>query len=228
MRLFRRLLAPLYHMITFYIVHNCILKKHIFIIKINKENGILKKDIIRQDYAKKRQELSSLQFQEASSKLIQNTIELIKKYNLKCIHCFLPIESKDEINTALIIQYCWENNIHVVVPVSNFDDGTLKTAEFKPHTKTKLTKHNIPEPIDPVWTKNDAIDLVITPLLAFDLKGYRVGYGKGFYDRFFASLPRDTKKVGISLFEGCENIEDVNEYDIPLTYCVTPNKIYTF
>ena len=228
MRLFRRLLAPLYHMITFYIVHNCILKKHIFIIKINKENGILKKDIIRQDYAKKRQELSSLQFQEASSKLIQNTIELIKKYNLKCIHCFLPIESKDEINTTLIIQYCWENNIHVVVPVSNFDDGTLKTAEFKPHTKTKLTKHHIPEPIDPVWTKSVAIDLVITPLLAFDLKGYRVGYGKGFYDRFFASLPSGTKKVGISLFDPCEAIEDVNEHDIPLTHCVTPNKIYTF
>ena len=196
--------------------------------KINEENAILKKDIIRKEYAKKRQELSSLQFQEASSQLIQNTIELIKKNHPECIHCFLPIQSKDEINTAMIIQYCWENNIKVVVPVSNFDDGTLKTAEFKPYTKTKLTKHNIPEPIDPVWTKNDAIDLVITPLLAFDFKGYRVGYGKGFYDRFFASLPREAKKVGISLFEPCEAIEDVNEHDIPLTHCVTPNKIFTF
>jgi 5-formyltetrahydrofolate cyclo-ligase len=196
--------------------------------KINKENAILKKDIIRKEYAKKRQELSTLQFKEASSKLIQNTIELIKKNHPDCIHCFLPIESKDEINTALIIQYCWENNIKVLVPVSNFDDGTLKTAEFETHTKTKLTKHHIPEPIDPVWTKNDAIDLVITPLLAFDLKGYRVGYGKGFYDRFFASLPKRTKKVGISLFDSCEAIEDVNEYDIPLTHCATPNKIYTF
>ena len=65
-------------------------------------------------------------------------------------------------------------------------------------------------------------------LLAFDFKGYRVGYGKGFYDRFFASLPRETKKVGISLFEPCEAIEDVNEHDIPLTHCVTPNKIFTF
>ena len=196
--------------------------------KINEENAILKKDIIRKDYAKKRQELSSLQFQEASSQLIQNTIELIKKNHPECIHCFLPIQSKDEINTAMIIQYCWENNIHVVVPVSNFDDGTLKTAEFKPYTKTKLTKHNIPEPIDPVWTKNDAIDLVITPLLAFDLKGYRVGYGKGFYDRFFASLSRETKKVGISLFGPCEAIKNINEHDIPLTHCVTPNKVFTF
>ena len=196
--------------------------------KINEENAILKKDNIRKEYAKKRQELSSLQFQEASSQLIQNTIELIKKNHPECIHCFLPIQSKDEINTAMIIQYCWENNIHVVVPVSNFDDGTLKTAEFKPYTKTKLTKHNIPEPIDPVWTKNDAIDLVITPLLAFDLKGYRVGYGKGFYDRFFASLSRETKKVGISLFGPCEAIKNINEHDIPLTHCVTPNKVFTF
>ena len=146
--------------------------------KINEENAILKKDIIRKEYAKKRQELSAAQFVEESLILIQNTIELIKKNHPECIHCFLPIQSKDEINTALIIQYCWENNISVVVPVSNFDDGTLKTAAFETHTKTKLTKHNIPEPIDPVWTNNDAIDLVITPLLAFDLKGYRVGYGK--------------------------------------------------
>ena len=196
--------------------------------KINEENAILKKDNIRKEYAKKRQELSAAQFVEESLILIQNTIELIKKNHPECIHCFLPIQSKDEINTTLIIQYCWENNIKVVVPVSNFDDGTLKTAEFETHTKTKLTKHNIPEPIDPVWTNNDAIDLVITPLLAFDLKGYRVGYGKGFYDRFFASLPKDTKKVGISLFEPCEAIEDVNEHDIPLTHCVTPNKVFTF
>ena len=196
--------------------------------KINEENAILKKDNIRKEYAKKRQELSAVQFEEESLLLIQNTIELIKKNHPECIHCFLPIQSKDEINTAMIIQYCWENNIHVVVPVSNFDDGTLKTAEFKPYTKTKLTKHNIPEPIDPVWTKNDAIDLVITPLLAFDLKGYRVGYGKGFYDRFFASLSRETKKVGISLFGPCEAIKNINEHDIPLTHCVTPNKVFTF
>jgi 5-formyltetrahydrofolate cyclo-ligase len=76
--------------------------------------------------------------------------------------------------------------------------------------------------------KNDAIDVVITPLLAFDLKGYRVGYGKGFYDRFFASLHNDAKRIGISLFGPCSDIENITELDIPLTHCVTPNKTYTF
>jgi len=172
----------------------------------------LKKDIVRKTYLKKRQELSSSKFEEESSQLVQNTIELIKKYKPECIHCFLPIHSKGEINTT----------------VSNFEDGTLKNAEFRPHTKTKQTKNNITEPIDPIWKKNDNIDIVITPLLAFDPKGYRVGYGKGFYDRFFASLHKDAKRIGISLFKPCKGIEDITEQDIPLTHCVTPNKTYSF
>jgi len=188
----------------------------------------LKKDIVRKTYLKKRQELTSSQFEEESFLIVQNTIELIEKYKPECIHCFLPIYSKDEINTILIIQYCWKNNINVVVPVSNFEDGTLKNAEFRPHTKTKQTENNITEPIDPIWKKNDNIDIVITPLLAFDPKGYRVGYGKGFYDRFFASLRKDAKRIGISLFRPCKSIENITEQDIPLTHCVTPNKTYSF
>jgi 5-formyltetrahydrofolate cyclo-ligase len=189
---------------------------------------ILKKDIVRKTYLKKRRELSSSKFEEESSQLVQNTIELIKKYKPKCIHCFLPIHSKAEINTILIIQYCWKNNINVVIPVSNFEDGTLKNAKFGPHTKTKQTKNNITEPIDPIWEKNDNIDIVITPLLAFDPKGYRVGYGKGFYDRFFSSLHKDAKRIGISLFKPCNGIENITEQDVPLTHCVTPNKTYSF
>ena len=188
----------------------------------------MKKDIVRKTYSKKRQELSSSMFEEESFQIVQKTIELIKKYKPECIHCFLPIHSKDEINTIIIIQYCWKNNINVVVPVSNFEDGTLKNAEFKPHTKTKQTKHNITEPVDPIWKKTDNIDIVVTPLLAFDLKGYRVGYGKGFYDRFFSSLHKDAKRIGVSLFEPCNSIENITEQDIPLTHCVTPNKIYSF
>ena len=156
-------------------------------------NIILKKDIVRKTYLKKRHSLPSTEFEKYSSRLIQNTIELIKKYELKCVHCFLPIHTKDEINTLPIIQYCWKNNIKVVVPVSNFREGTMRNAVFSPDTKTKQTKYNITEPTDPIWIDSDNIDLVITPLLAFDTQGYRVGYGKGFYDRFFASLHKGEK-----------------------------------
>jgi 5-formyltetrahydrofolate cyclo-ligase len=67
---------------------------------------------------------------------------------------------------------------------------------------------------------------VIIPLLAFDERGYRVGYGKGFYDRFLQGLT--TLKVGVSFFESGDDIEDVNEHDVQMDLCITPHRVYDF
>jgi 5-formyltetrahydrofolate cyclo-ligase len=72
------------------------------------------------------------------------------------------------------------------------------------------------------------IDLVIVPLLAFDEKGIRVGYGKGYYDRYLKDCREDCLKVGFSYFEAVERIEDADEFDVPLDFCITPNRIYVF
>jgi 5-formyltetrahydrofolate cyclo-ligase len=188
----------------------------------------LKKETARKIYQKKRQELSSLQFEEDSSQIIRNLIKLIKKFKPTCIHCFLTINQKSEINTKPIIEYCWENHIDVVVPITDFTNNTLKNAKFDPSTKTALIKNNIPEPINPIWANDSVIELVITPLLAFDATGHRIGFGRGFYDRLFLSLHDEVKRVGVSFFEPCENLEDVDNYDVPLTHCVTPQPSYYF
>ena len=188
----------------------------------------MKKETARKNYQKKRQELSSMQFEEDSSQIIRNLIKLIKKFKPTCIHCFLTINQKSEINTKPIIEYCWENHIDVVVPITDFTNNTLKNAKFEPSTKTALIKNNIPEPINPIWANDNGIELVITPLLAFDATGHRVGFGRGFYDRLFLSLHNEVKRVGVSFFEPCENLEDVDNYDVPLTHCVTPQKTYYF
>jgi len=188
----------------------------------------LKKETARKNYQKKRQELSSLRFEEDSSQIIHNLIELIKKFKPTCIHCFLTINQKSEINTKPIMEYCWENRIDVVVPVTDFTNNMLKNAKFEPSTKTALTKNNIPEPINPIWANDSDIELVITPLLAFDATGHRVGFGRGFYDRLFSSLHDEVKRVGVSFFEPCETLEDVDNYDVPLTHCVTPHTTHCF
>ena len=72
------------------------------------------------------------------------------------------------------------------------------------------------------------IDVVFVPLLAFDTNGNRVGYGKGFYDKFLSQCQPETIKIGLSFFEAEEEIADVYQDDIRLDYCVTPNKIYDF
>ena len=72
------------------------------------------------------------------------------------------------------------------------------------------------------------IDLVFVPLLAFDKKGFRVGYGKGFYDKWLAGCRPDCIKVGFSYFEPVESIDDRHEFDVPLNLCITPHNVYVF
>lgn len=89
-------------------------------------------------------------------------------------------------------------------------------------------KFNILEPVSNEVITPQLIDVVFVPLLAFDSKGFRVGYGKGFYDRYLPLCAEDVVKIGFSYFEAIDAIEDVNEYDVPLNYCITPMRVYEF
>jgi 5-formyltetrahydrofolate cyclo-ligase len=91
-----------------------------------------------------------------------------------------------------------------------------------------VNRWGIPEPSNAAPADIDLINLVLVPLLAFDLTGQRVGYGKGFYDRFLASCNEDTIKLGLSFFEAEECIEDTDTFDVRLDYVVTPERIYAF
>ncbi|WP_337251765.1 5-formyltetrahydrofolate cyclo-ligase [Maribacter halichondriae] len=86
----------------------------------------------------------------------------------------------------------------------------------------------VPEPVDGIEIDPMKIDVVFVPLLAFDEKGNRVGYGKGFYDDFLSKCRPNVVKVGLSLFEAEKNITGIADHDILLNYCVTPQRIYSF
>ncbi|GAL62151.1 5-formyltetrahydrofolate cyclo-ligase [Algibacter lectus] len=92
----------------------------------------------------------------------------------------------------------------------------------------KKNNYNIPEPIDGIEILDDKVEVVFIPLLAFDTLGNRVGYGKGFYDRFLVKCKPETIKIGLSFFEASAEITDVFESDVRLDYCVTPERVYEF
>ena len=96
------------------------------------------------------------------------------------------------------------------------------------NTKVKKNEYNIPEPVDGIEVRSNKIDVVFVPLLAFDKKGHRVGYGKGFYDKFLSECKPNAIKIGLSFFDPEELITDVFDGDIKLNYCVTPNEVYLF
>ena len=72
------------------------------------------------------------------------------------------------------------------------------------------------------------IEVVFIPLLCFDLKGNRVGYGSGFYDRFLKECNSNTLKIGLSFFKPENIIEDTNSFDVKLDICITPQKVFSF
>ena len=91
----------------------------------------------------------------------------------------------------------------------------------------ELNKYGIPEPKNGKKIKNNLIDVVFVPLLSYDKKGNRVGYGKGFYDRFLSTQKNNIIKVGLSFF-GPEETVEKKEFDQSLDYCVTPEKVFSF
>lgn len=173
---------------------------------------------------------SKLEAEEVESKsiFIANQLLKIPVWEGTYYHLFLSITAQKEIDTEHILHILFAKNKEVVVSRSNFENNTLSHFLLTDNTKLKVNTYGIPEPINGLPVPENMIDVVFIPLLAFDKKGNRVGYGKGFYDDFLKKCSTNTIKIGLSFFEAEEQIKDVYQGDVSLDYCVTPNKIYHF
>lgn len=181
---------------------------------------------IRKIAGLQRKSLSGLQVADFSKRLLG----LFSSFNLslvKTIHVFLPIEEKNEPNTFLFIDWLLVNwpDIRIIVPKADFNTSMMVNYVFEGREGLVKNPYGILEP-EMGELHNGDVDLVLIPLLAFDLQGYRVGYGKGFYDRFLQG--DNVLKVGLSFFDPVDKIDDVNEYDVRLDTCITPDRIYKF
>ena len=115
----------------------------------------------------------------------------------------------------------------MAVPRIDIHTGEMHHIHFDDASLLISNAFGIDEPADGKIISEDDIDLVLIPLLAFDENGFRAGYGKGYYDRFLARCRKDVIKIGFSFFEPVDEIEDIDQFDISLNYCVTPERLYT-
>jgi 5-formyltetrahydrofolate cyclo-ligase len=162
-----------------------------------------------------------------SSLTIANKLLGLPIWNANNYHIFLPISSKNEVDTSFILSILHGKDKNIVLP-KVIGKNTLEHILLTDNTKLVTNSWGVPEPVEGIEIMPSKIDAVFLPLLAFDIKGNRVGYGKGFYDSFLSHCKKDVIKVGLSIFEAEDEITDINENDIPLDYCVTPQKIYSF
>ena len=194
-----------------------------------KENKIFKmnKTELRQKYKALRNSLSENEVDEMSL-AIANKILILPLWEKTYFHIFLPITEQKEVNTEYILHILSGKDKEIIVSKADFATRNMTHFLLTDNTKIKKNEYNIPEPVDGIEVPANKIDVVFVPLLAFDKKGHRVGYGKGFYDKFLSECKPDVIKIGLSFFEPEELITDVFEADIQLDYCVTPNEIYSF
>ena len=187
----------------------------------------MKKNQLRLKYKKLREEISPEELDDRSID-IANKLLSLPIWNYSYYHLFLSISEKKEVNTEAILHILQGMDKNVVVSRSDFKDYKLTNYLLTDSTVLRTNKWGIPEPVDGIEIPPQKIEVVFIPLLAFDEKGNRIGYGKGFYDRFLSSCTGETIKVGLSLFGAEPLILEVSEDDVPLDYCVTPSKVYTF
>ncbi|WP_422106943.1 5-formyltetrahydrofolate cyclo-ligase [Winogradskyella sp.] len=185
------------------------------------------KSEIRKKYKSLRKVLP-LQNIEDDSLAIANQLLQLNIWDKLVYHLFLTIEEQKEINTAYILSILSGKDKNIVVSKSNFEDCSMSHYLLTDSTTIKKNAYNIPEPVDGIAIIPSQIDVVFVPLLAFDKHGNRVGYGKGFYDRFLAECRPETIKIGLSLFEAEDETITASEADVKLDYCVTPNRVFQF
>ena len=190
----------------------------------------MKKSELRTDYLSRRKSLSRNDFRQFAQSISEGLVRLALRARPGIVHSYLPIAKQNEFDPRPFIKELRERQPSLKVAAPRIVAGKNELAHFFVDDRTELqTSHmGIAEPVDSNPVNESKLDLVVVPLICFDQKGHRVGYGGGYYDRFLAQCRPDCVKVGVSFFEPVEEIEGIHEGDVRLDYCVTPEMVYNF
>lgn len=176
-----------------------------------------------------RNTLSSSFIDQASLNLKAHIEQLTELKSVKKVALYLANDG--ELNPMPSIKWLWQQGIDVYVPVLHpFSKGQLLFLQFTASRELVTNKYGISEPrlnmqnICPV----SELDIIFTPLVAFDDLGHRLGMGGGYYDRTLAPFQTNHKPLAIGLAFDQQKIDKVpiESWDMPLQKIVTPSKIW--
>lgn len=188
----------------------------------------LEKARLREVYKSKRAQLTSAEKLRYSFEILnQFKVWLSAKEDFTHFHLFFPIEKQHEINTYIIKEYLEANQRRVYTSILKSKSLEMDTFLLNSKTVFEEGKMGIPIPVNAEKVETDELQVILVPLLVFDKSGSRIGFGKGYYDFFLKGLRPEVVKVGLSYFLPEEKIPS-EEHDMPLDYCITPGKIFTF
>lgn len=182
---------------------------------------------LRRQYLAKQEAMSEDERDSASRRIADHFFSGFDLDDVRILHSFVPIEKFKEINTRLIFAKLWRDfpNIQTVVPRVDSETDGIRSLKFTHETELVRNAWGIDEPAHDEFVETQSLDMVLVPGLCFDRGGHRVGYGKGYYDRYLKRCRPDCVKIGLSYFEPVEKIDDVHEGDVRLDALVTPDGV---
>lgn len=187
------------------------------------------KSVLRKIYREKRMALSDREVNVFQDLLLINFQQLSLPF-INTVHSYIPATGMKEPDPGQILDWLTFRNpgMEVAHPVINSSDSTMKNYLCNENTVYELNQYGIPEPLNEKEIMPWEFDMAIIPLLVFDTAGYRVGYGKGYYDRFLADCRPEMLKIGLSFFSPVESLSDAAFFDKKLDFCITPDCVYAF
>lgn len=175
------------------------------------------KNLMRDSILKKRNSLSEEEIKEFSSRISNKLMDIEPLLRAKSIMGFASI--RNEVDLSLFLEKEKKKGKTILLP-KVVENGNIEAIEFKGWEYTSPGSFGIREPRGPVFSPEE-IDVILVPGLVFDPNGYRLGYGKGYYDRFLTRLGKKTFLCGVCYeFQVVENVFP-HGADVPVDWIVT-------
>ena len=172
---------------------------------------------------KARRELDDNARDIANSRINEKFIRSHEFSAARTVACYLPMD--DEVDPSRIIKRAWCAKKRVFCPVIG-KNGVMIFRQLDHDTTLQRNYFGLWEPVNGVTVASNSLDLVVTPLVAFDIMNNRIGMGGGFYDRSFAFLKHKQRWLRpklIGLAYACQKVEviETNPWDIRLYSVIT-------
>ncbi|MEQ9310401.1 MAG: 5-formyltetrahydrofolate cyclo-ligase [Balneolaceae bacterium] len=149
---------------------------------ISEQKALLRKKLIT-----KRKSFSKKEWERKSNSIKDHTLNSKEFKKAKVVHCFISINEKSEVDTHSLIKAMISYGKKIIVPVMQ-EDGSLLHSELINLSDLELKKWGVLEPKNIKPVNPGILDLILVPLLGADINGNRLGYGKGYYDRFLNEI----------------------------------------
>lgn len=183
------------------------------------------KNMLRKEILSIRSDLNKEYVLHASEDIFENLISMDIFKAAKNIMVYVSF--KNEVSTQLIMSHLLSRKKPLFVPYTNISNCSITPALISSLNDLSVGNYGILEPsINQVkQSYSEIIDLVITPGIAFDLSGNRIGFGKGYYDSFLSKLNKKIPAIALAYDFQIKNKIPFEPHDITMDYIVSPTKI---